>query len=150
MIRLAAEALAAGTPPGPESARGLLGAARDIDREFLAHVGAFPVRIDIRYERIEPLRLRRMELGLDTAYHMLDAWRRARRLREAFTPAEIERRLLENLRLYAEETQALSHSVNLPRVLAPVRERIAQRLQDAMLHAAKSLARAAAIAVQKG
>jgi hypothetical protein len=91
-----------------------------------------------------------MDLGLDTAYRILDAWRRARRLRETFAPEEIERRLLENLRLYAEETQALSHSVKLPRVLAPLRERIAQRLQSAMIHAAKSLAHAAAIAVQKG
>jgi hypothetical protein len=60
------------------------------------------------------------------------------------------RRLYELLRLYAEETQALSHGVQLPRILAPVRERIAQRLQEAMLQAAKSLARAAAVAVQKG
>lgn len=150
VIRRAAEALAAGAPPGSGTARELLGAARDIDREFLARVGAFPVRIDIRYEGIEPLRLRRMDLGLDTAYRILDAWRRARRLRETFAPEEIERRLLENLRLYAEETQALSHSVKLPRVLAPLRERIAQRLQSAMIHAAKSLAHAAAIAVQKG
>ena len=150
VIRCAAEALAAGAPPGPEAARALLGAARDIDREFLARVGAFPVRINIRYESIEPLRLRRMALGLDTAYRILDAWRRARRLREAFTAAEIEHRLLVNLCLYAEETQALGHAVQLPRVLAPVRERIAQRLQDAMLRAAKSLAHAAAAAVQKG
>jgi len=137
-------------PPGPEAARELLGAARDIDRDFLARVGAFPVRINIRYDRIEPLRLRRMALGLDTAYRILDAWQHARRLRQAFTVAEFELRLLENLRLYAEETQVLSDAVQLPRILAPVRERIAQRLQDAMLQAAKSLARAAAAAVQKG
>ena len=150
VIRRAAEALAAGAPPAPDAARELLGAARDIDREFLERAGAFPVRIDIRYDGIEPLRLRRMALGLDTAYRILDAWQRRRRLRETFAPEEIEHRLLEMLRLYADETQALSHGVRLPRLLAPVRERIARRLQDAMTRAAKSLARAAAVAVQKG
>ena len=150
MIGRAAEALAAGAPPGPETARELLGAARDVDREFLVRVGAFPVRIDIRYEGIEPLRLQRMALGLETAYRILDAWRQRRRLRDAIGQEDLQRRLYEMLRLYAEETQALSHGVRLPRILAPVRERIAQRLQEAMLSAAKSLARAAAVAVQKG
>jgi hypothetical protein len=150
VIRRAAEALAAGAPPGLGAARELLDAARNVDREFLARVGAFPVRIDIRYEGIEPLRLQRMALGLDTAYRILDAWRQRRRLRDAFAEEEMQRRLYEMLRLYAEETLALSHGVQLPRVLAPVRERVAQRLYEAMLHAAKSLARAAAVAVQKG
>jgi hypothetical protein len=150
VIRRAAEALAAGAPAGPGAARELLEAARNVDREFLARVGAFPVRIDIRYEGIEPLRLQRMALGLDTAYRILQAWQRRRRLRDAFAGGEIERRLFEILRLYAEETQALSDGVRLPRILAPVRERISQHLQEAMLHAARSLARAAAVAVQKG
>jgi hypothetical protein len=150
VIRRAAEALAAGAPPGPAAARDLLGAARNIDREFLTRIGAFAARIEIRYEGIEPLRLQRMALGLDTAYRILDAWRLRRRLRDAFAREEMARRLYELLRLYAEETQALSHGVQLPRILAPVRERIAQRLQEAMLQAAKSLARAAAVAVQKG
>jgi hypothetical protein len=150
VIRRAAQALAAGAPPDSAFARELLGSARGIDREFLARVVRFPVRIDIRYERIEPLRLRRIELGLDTAYQILAAWRERRRLREAFGREEFERRLLEILRLYAEETLALSYSVDLPHLLEPLRERIAQRLQEAMLRAAKSLARAAAGAVQKG
>lgn len=150
VIRRAAEALAAGAPPGPSAARELLGAARDIDREFLTRIGAFAARIEIRYEGIEPLRLQRMALGLDTAYRILEAWRLRRRLRDAFAQEEMARRLYELLRLYAEETQALSHGVQLPRILAPVRERIEQRLQEAMLQAAKSLARAAAVAVQKG
>ena len=150
MIERAAWALATGAPPGPETARELLAAARVIDREFLGRVGAFPVRIDIRYEAIEPLRLPRIELGLDTAYRVLEGWARGRRLRETLAAGELERRLLEILRLYAEETQALSHGVRLPRILAPMRERIAQRLREAMLRAANSVARAAAVAVQKG
>lgn len=149
-IQRAAAALAAGAPPGADAARELLAAARAIDREFLARVGAFPVRIDIRYEAIEPLRLRRIELGLDAASRILEGWGRGRPLREAFAGGELERRLLEILRLYAEETLALSQGVALPRVLAPVRELVAQRLREAMLRAAKSLAQASAVAVQKG
>lgn len=141
VIRRAAEALAAGAPPAPEAARQLLDAARAIDREFLARVDGFPVRIDIPYERIEPLRLRRIELGLDTAYRILDAWRRGGRLRDALSAEEAERRVFAMMRLYAEETQALSDGVRLPGLLAPVRERLALRLVEAMTGAARSLAR---------
>jgi hypothetical protein len=138
VIRRAAEA------PAPGAAREILAAAREIDREFLARIGAFPVRIEIPYDRIEPLRLRRIELGLDTARRILEAWRQRRRLREAFAPDEIERRLFEMLRLYAEETQALSRSVRLPALLEPLRERVARRLREAMTQAARTLARQAA------
>ena len=144
VIRRAGEALA------PGAAREILAAARDIDREFLGRVGSFPVLIEIPYDRIEPLRLRRVELGLDTAHRILEAWRHGRRLRETFTAAEFEQRLFDMMRLYAEETQALSHSVRLPAILEPVRERVALRLQEAMTRAARTLARAAAAAVQNG
>jgi hypothetical protein len=144
VIRRAGEALAAGEPPGPGAARQLLAAAREIDREFLARVGVFPVRIEIRYDAIEPLRLRRIELGLDTAYRILDAWHRGRRLRDALSADETERRVFGMMRLYAEETQALSHSVRLPGILEPVRQRIGLRLLEVMTGAARGLARDAA------
>ena len=130
----------AGEAPAPGAAREILAAAREIDREFLGRVGSFPVRIEIPYDRIEPLRLQRIELGLDTAHRILDAWRHGRRLRETFTAGEFEHRLFDMLRLYAEETQALSHAVRLPAILEPVRERVAQRLREAMIHAARALA----------
>lgn len=130
----------AGAAPVPGAAREVLAAARDIDREFLARVGAFALRIEIPYERIDPLRLRRIELGLDTARRILEAWRRGRRLRDAFAAGELEQRLFEMLQLYAEETQALSHAVRLPGILEPARERVAQRLRAAMIRAARALA----------
>jgi hypothetical protein len=140
----------AGEPHAAGAAREILAAARDIDREFLGRIGGLPVRIEIPYERIEPLRLRRIELGLDTARRILEGWRRGRRLRASFAAGEFERRLLEMLQLYAEETQALSHSVRLPGILAPVRERVAQRLREAMSQAARSLVRSARAAGQNG
>jgi hypothetical protein len=148
-IQRAAAALAAGAPPGADAAREVLAAARAIDREFLSRVGAFPVRIDIRYEAIEPLRLRRIELGLEAASRILEGWGRGRPLREAFAAGELERRLLEILRLYAEETLALSHGVRLARVLAPLREHVARRLRASMLDAARSLARDGESAVRR-
>jgi hypothetical protein len=144
LIRRAAEA------PAPGAAREILAAAREIDREFLACVDVFPVRIRVPYDRIEPLRLRRIELGLDTARRMLDAWGRRRRLRAAFAAGELESRLFEMLRLYADETRSLSHSVRLPFVLEPLRERLAQRLHEAMMRAARGLTRAAPPAGQNG
>jgi len=140
----------AGEAPAPGTAREILAAARAIDREFLERIGAFPVRIEIPYERIEPLRLRRIELGLDTARRILDAWRQGRRLRAAFAHGELERRLFDMLQLYAEETQALSHAVRLPGILAPVRERVAQRLREAMAQAARTLVQAPHAAGQNG
>lgn len=124
----------------PGDVQEILAAARAIDREFLARVGDLPVRIEIPYDRIEPLRRRRVELGLDTASRILDAWGSGQRARAAFGPGELERRVFEMLRLYAEETQALGHAVHLPGLLAPLRERIARHLRDAMTDAAQALA----------
>ena len=131
-------------------ARELLARAREVDREFLRRTAGFPVRIEIRYEAIEPPRLRRIELGLDTAWRILDAWQRGSRLREAFAAQELERRLSQMLQLYAEETQALSHSVRLPALLAPVRERLAQHLKDEMVRVARALARHVATGRTRG
>lgn len=141
VIRRAAEALAAGAPPGPETARQLLDAARQIDREFVARLGGFPLRLDIPYARIEPLRLRRMGHGLELAYRILGAWRRRCRLRDAFSCAELERRLLEILTLYCEETVALGDTARLPGPLAPVGARLASGLLGVMTSTARELAR---------
>jgi hypothetical protein len=143
VIRQAAAALAAGERPGPGAARQLLAAAREVDREFLARVGAFPLRIRISYEAIEPLRLQRIELGLDTAYRILQAWHSGRRLHQAFAPGELQGRMFDLLTLYARETLALSGSVQLPGILAPLRGRVAQRLEQAMMQAARTLTAAA-------
>jgi hypothetical protein len=148
-IRRAGEALVAGRAPGPDAAWGLLEATRDIDREFLDCIGAFAIRIQIPYERIAPLRTKRIAILLEAAYRILDAWGRGRRLRDAFTRNEFEQRLREVLRLYAEETQALSHVVCLPRLLAPLRDRIAQRLYAVMSEVGAQLARDCARSVYR-
>lgn len=140
----------AGKPQSPGAAREILAAAREIDRQFLARIGDLPVRIEIPYDRIEPLRLRRIELGLETARRILEAWRHGRRVRESFAAGELERTVFEMLRLYAGETQALSHAVRLPALLEPLRGRLAQRLHEAMSNAARTLTRTAHAAGQNG
>jgi hypothetical protein len=149
VIRRAAAALASGAPPGPAAAREILETTRQIDREFLRQVDPFPVRIEIPYERIVPLRLERIRRGLDLAYRVLDAWRRGRKLRDAFTQDECKRRLLGLLELYAQETHALSHSVRLPALLAPLQSLLAERLLEIMSEVGERLARDLAAALHR-
>lgn len=148
LIRRAWMALAAGAPPGAEVTAQLLAAGREIDREFLARIGRMPVRIEISYPEIEPLRLRRIELALDTAYRVLEGWRRGCRLRGIFAAGDLEHRLRRVLELYAQETKVLSHSVRLPGPLKLLREPIAQRLLDVMFAVAQGLARETAAAIE--
>ena len=139
MIRCAAIAAEAGAPPVAEAVRQLLVLARETDREFLARVSRFPVRIDIPYQKLEPLRLRRIELGLDLAYRLLQAWDRGEKARSVVTREELAERLRELLELYAHEVLALSRTVRLPGPLAALRERIAQRLRSEMAEIARTM-----------
>ena len=149
VIQRAAEALKSGAPPGSATAREILEATRQIDREFLRTVDPFPVRIEIPYERIAPLRLERIGRGLDFAYCILDAWRHGRKLRDTFTREECGRRLLGLLELHAQETHALSQSVRLPALLAPLQSLLAERLQEIMSDVGKRLARDLAVALHR-
>lgn len=144
VIRRAGEALTAGAPPGDDLTRELLSESRRIDREFLSCIAGFPVRIEIRYEAIEPVRRQRVELGLDTSYRILAGWRSGAALRDLFAPAELEGRVFELLRLYADEIRALSGSVRLPAIFTPLRRSLERTLGEAMTDAARTLARTAA------
>jgi hypothetical protein len=62
-------------------------------------------------------------------------------LRAAYPRADLEHLLHELLRLYAQETQALSRSLRLPALLVPLREGIARNLYQIMNAAAIRLAR---------
>jgi len=147
VVRCARDAIAAGAPPAAGAARDLLAAARDVDREFVASVARFPVRIEIPYARIEPLRLRRIELGLTLSWRILRAWHSGLRLRDELPRDELARGVRDILGLYCEETAALSHGVRIPAMLAPLRERLAQLLLGVMRQAAERVAQD--IAAQK-
>ena len=141
VIQRAKEALGAGVAPGEDAVRQLLDSARRIDREFIARLGRIPLRLEIPNARIEPLRRRRIGRGLALAYRILEAWRGRRRLRDAFSSAELESRLLEILTLYCEETVALGDTARLPGPLAPLGERLASRLLGVMAAVSRGLAR---------
>jgi hypothetical protein len=144
VIECAAQALAAGHPPADDALPHLLEETQRIDREFLSRIGRFPVRIEVPYERVLPLRRRRIDLMLDVSYRLLEAWGSARRLRAAlpgvFPEVRFQAFLLEVMSLYAREIQALSHSVHLPALLTPLREKLARSLLDLMSQASFRLA----------
>ncbi len=132
----------------------LLQATKEIDREFLARVGAFPVDIVIRYEEIVPVRTRRIKLLYDAALKILAARDRDLRLRGAmqasFSREEFAQLLDQLFRLYAEETRYISRSVRLPALLVPLRELIAQELLAVMNRVARPLALEIAATVFQG
>ena len=148
VIHDAAAAVAVGRPPDLESARRLFAATRQIDEAFLRRVEAFPVRVVIRYEEIEPVRMRRIQRLGSAAYRILAAWGDRTRLRAAlcgaYSPTEFEWLLAELSDLYARETRALSRSLRMPALLAPLRERVAQHLLDTMTQTGLVLARSIA------
>ena len=145
VIRRAAEA---GAAEGRQALLDLLQNAKDIDRDFLRRVMRFPIRIDIPYGEIDPLRMRRMERLFGAAPKVLAGWPQGESPREAlrvaFAREELERLLGEILGLYARETLALSRGVRLPALLRPVRELAMRRLVGIMETIARRLAADAA------
>jgi hypothetical protein len=149
VIGCAAQALVEGAPPGATAAERLLAQARAIDRQFLDRAAGLPLRLDIPYARIEPLRRRRIEQGLDLAFRILSAWREGRRLRDALTAEQLERRLRDLLTLYCEETAELGRGVQTRGPISALRSRAAGELRATMVEVGAQLARAAALQVHR-
>ncbi len=128
--------------PAPDGLAALLARAREIDREFIARLGRSPVRLEIRYAEVEPVRRRRMERLIDTAARLLAApWRGLRAAVGAcYDEREFAARLGEHLHLYALEVHALNRSLRVPALLAPARGLVADRLRSIMEHESKALA----------
>ena len=133
----------AGHPASPDGLSALLARAREIDREFLGRLGHFPLRLEIRYEDVEPIRKRRLERLFDAAARLLRApWRGLRpAVRACYGQADFAALLDEHLHLYALEVQALNRSVRVPVLMAPLRGLVADRLHAIMDLEAKALAR---------
>ena len=141
----AATAAAAGAPPDRAMAERVLEATKTIDREFLRRLDEFPVRLEISYARVAPVRLRRIEQLLQAAFGLLVRWPPRAPLRAVLQAAyprdRFEQLILALLRLYAEETAALTTAVRLPLLLAPLTDRFARRLDQTMSSVALHLAR---------
>jgi hypothetical protein len=143
VIQEAATAAERGEPPPRGKVSQLFDQMRTIDNDFLARTDRLPVRVVIPYDEIEPVRTKRIRYILEAAYRICNAWQVHPRLRDAIRAA-YERSDFELiscliLDLYAQETRALSRSVKLPTVLAPLRERAAKHLALVMSQAAGRL-----------
>ncbi len=77
VISLAARMHQSGTKPGPAQVTALLQEARAIDQTFLRKATMFPIDIRIQYQDIERYRQQRIELLLQTSYHILTQWQAA-------------------------------------------------------------------------
>jgi hypothetical protein len=118
----------------PDGVSEMLARARQIDREFLERLGRLPLRLEIRYQDVEPIRRRRMERLLDAAARLLAApWRGLRpALRACYDERDFAGRLGEHLHLYALEVHALNRSVRVPALIGVVRGLVAERLRAIM------------------
>ena len=136
----------------PDGLAALLARARDIDREFLASLGRFPVRLEIRYEDVEPVRRQRMQRLLDAAARLLAApWRGLRpAVRACYGERDFAAALAEHLRLYAMEIRALNRSVKVPALVSPLRSVVAERLHAIMDRESKALAHEVSTMLYRG
>jgi len=147
-----ARAAKAGAPTGLPATEieALFEATRAIDRRFLEQLGRLPVHLTIDYATVRPIRLRRIATLVNATRDLLDRWGPTVRLRAAlqtcYAPAEFEQLLTKLLGLYAEETHALSRAVELPLLLAPVRDVFAGKLLEVMRERGVHLARQATAA----
>lgn len=145
VIRCSADALGAGSPPGPERLRQLFEETKLIERAFLGRITSFPVGIVIRYDEIGPVRMQRIERLSFMTYRVLDAWQTANGLRAAlrasYPQPEFEREMGQILQLYARETDAVSRSVRLPLLLTPLRDQLTRGVTRVMSDTALRLVR---------
>ena len=132
----------AASSTSPDRLAAMLARARDIDRDFLARMGRFPVRLEIRYEDVEPIRRQRMQRLLDAAARLLATpWRGLRpAVRACYDERVFAAALAEHLRLYALEIRALNRSVRVPALVGPLRSMVAERLHAIMDRESKALA----------
>lgn len=148
VIACAARAANTNTSTDDAMVTAMLHAAQEIDRDFLAGAARTPLEIPIRYEAVNPVRIKRIRRLLDASWRLCDIWGPRRKLRtalaEAFPAAELERLICELLVLYARETQVLGESVRMPALLSPLRRRVLAGLFETMEKTAQALSREAA------
>jgi hypothetical protein len=142
-VRKDALIIARAAQPAPrEGWSALLAQAREIDREFLARLGRSPLRLEIRYDEVEPIRRRRMERLLDAAARLLALpWRGLRpAVRACYDERDFAAVLVEHLRLYTLEVHALNRSLRVPALISLARRVVADRLRAIMDQESKALA----------
>jgi len=136
VINYAANAAATGEQPGQSGVRQLLIRAREIDQVFVQKTSIFPITIKICYHDIERIRQQRVELQLKEVYQLFRHWKHPKSFRtmvaECYTRNQFMDLLSEVLHLYSLETQMLSDSIKIPRILNLAKDSLSQVLYSAM------------------
>ena len=142
VIRHTAQVLLADKPAEAVDHQALYKKSVEIDSAFLRHAAFLPIRINIPYGAIEPVRKRRID-GLSLAtYHVLERWHAHGRFRNAvsglYSNSELRQRITEILHLYSLETQILTETVRLPLNIG--RKTLTTQLLETMEHVGEDLA----------
>lgn len=153
VIVQAANMLQSGTKPDSDHVAALLQRAREIDQAFVRKATMFPIDIQIQYQDMEHYRRQRIELLLQTSYHIFSQWQGASSFRaavnELYNEAQFRDLLHNMLRLYAMETRMLSRSVRIPHLLSLARNAVTQTITNVMEQEAEALAKSLAHTVYR-
>ncbi|MDJ0958701.1 MAG: hypothetical protein QNI91_17680 [Arenicellales bacterium] len=137
-----AEVLLADKPVEAVDRQTLYQKSLEIDTAFLRRAALLPIRINIPYEAIEPVRKRRIDSLSLATYHLLERWHSDGRFHSAvkaqYSNPELCQRITEILHLYSLETQILSRAVRLP--LLSSRDKLAAQLLETMERVGTDLA----------
>ena len=154
VIACAVAAVQRGQTPGHVSIEQLLRRAREIDQAFLRKAHSLSSALDIHYQEIDQVRLRRIELVITAAYQLLVNWQVKMSFRRVvhgqYDREQFRAFLLNILNLYIQETRVLSKSVKIPRHLARFSDSLIDTVHTVMQRTADQLAQDLTDKVYKG
>ncbi len=149
VIETGVTAAASGASPADVDTDALFGRTRDVDRTFIQKLSGLPVTLDLHYERIRPVRIRRIERLLEFVFKVCRGWQptggMTLTVRTSFEPDELQEALSELLHLYAQETRFVCDGARLRgparlvgRILS---DRVAQAMQSVKDNVAEDVRR---------
>ncbi|GAB4390593.1 MAG: hypothetical protein Kow0025_23700 [Thermodesulfovibrionales bacterium] len=149
IIEKSAEAHLGGS--GGVDAEEIFEMTRDLDRAFVRKLSRARLSVRLDYEEIRPLRTERIALLSETVGRLLGGWDGSGALadaaRRAFTRKGLESSVFHILRLYSQETRALSRSMRLPLFFGLAAGALSRQLYEAMEAVSAELASETAAAV---
>jgi hypothetical protein len=129
-------AATSGGSPSDVDTDALFGRTRDVDRTFIQKLSGLPVSLELEYDRIGPVRVRRIEHLLDFVFAICRGWQpgggMAPAVQSSFDPQELQRVLAELLHLYAQETRFVCDGARLRGPARLVGRVLSERVTHAM------------------
>jgi hypothetical protein len=146
VIERAAEAFQNGTSLGDEDIRDLFERSKAIDRAFLQHVVLPSLSIQIQYDDIQHIRMKRFQYLAGFVGDLLAVWKEAASLPaavcELYTPDQFTGLVGEILFLYCIETKRLRNSVRFLHPFNRAMDQFVDELVEAMEIERREVARA--------